>query len=94
MTIIGVKSYHTTKSRKCEDCKLEIKIGELYHRIYGYAERGDKPYEIISCNFCFNPVTKMCYCVGCKIETCHGCEHDSSGKWRYKIGGVDIDRGE
>lgn len=41
------------------DCKKEIGVGEKYHRLFGMAEEGDHPYEVISCDICFDPVTKM-----------------------------------
>lgn len=41
---------HPRKQRKCEVCGRII--DENVVRMYGYAETGDKPYVIYTCNTC------------------------------------------
>jgi ribosomal protein L34E len=50
--VIGDEWRKARKEHKCNECGKFIQAGEVYHRLFGMAERGDPPYGIRICAAC------------------------------------------
>lgn len=47
--------YTAKKKHVCDDCGRTIQPGEVYRRMFGACEYGDKPYELKLCHRCEGP---------------------------------------
>jgi len=58
--IISERKHRSRKEYKCGNyigggwCKTTINPGVEYWRIFGSAEPGDKPYELLMCLMCYD----------------------------------------
>ena len=56
MPVINERVRVARVSHRCDDCgRMSIHPGDKYTRMFGSAERGDKPYEIKICSTCKDP---------------------------------------
>jgi len=54
--IIKAGIHKARKEYHCEGCHKIIRIGQLYSRLFGYAEFGDPPYDLIQHTNCLFPL--------------------------------------
>lgn len=50
--IISEKRYYSSKEYYCEMCHSKILKDKKYFRLFGMANKGEKPYEIMECIDC------------------------------------------
>lgn len=52
MPTLSRKTHRASKKYICNFCYKTIIKGEQYHRLFGMAFIGDKPYEVFMCDCC------------------------------------------
>lgn len=53
MVTISLKHHKARKKYYCSDCrKWKIQSGDIYLRLFGMCDLGDKPYEVMVCVDC------------------------------------------